>query len=214
VADGPSVQLNIQQHYANVAPGQVQVLGADLYNGTAAQLRSFKTQTGATYPLLLLGASSTGGNLSTLYGTFDNYVVISRQGIVRYHAADLWPHGNRYHLGEIRACVDSLIGNTTGVPEDDSPPALSIEAAPNPFSIGTSVRIVNAAGAGAELAASVHDVAGRLVATLWNGPAPSDETVVRWDGRTRAGDRAPSGVYLVSVETQGRRAVTRVVHLR
>ena len=23
----------------------------------------------------------------------DNYVVINRQGIVRYHALDLWPHG-------------------------------------------------------------------------------------------------------------------------
>jgi len=206
--------MNIHQYYANAAPGQVQVLGADLYNGTAAQLRSFKTQTGATYPLLLQGASSTGGNLSTLYGTFDNYVVISRQGIVRYHAADLWPHGNRYHLNEIRACVDSLIGNTTGVPADDAPPVLSIEAAPNPFSSETSLRIVNATAVEAHLAASVYDVGGRLVATLWSGPSPADGAVLRWDGRMRDGARAASGVYLVSVETGGRRAVTRIVHLR
>jgi len=92
------VQANVAQYYEANHPGQVQVIGVDEWNGTAAQLRSFKSQTGVTFPLLLNGASATGGNFATLYGTYDNYVVVNKQGIVRYHAALAWPLVNRYHL--------------------------------------------------------------------------------------------------------------------
>jgi hypothetical protein len=86
------------------------VLGPDLYNGNSAQLTGFRDQTGATFPLLLNGASGAGNeNLFIPYGQYDNYVVINKQGIIRYHAYDLWSHGNRYHLDEIRAAVDSLV---------------------------------------------------------------------------------------------------------
>ena len=110
------MQADLKQYYDVLYPGRVQVLGADMYNGTEAQLRSFRTQTGATYPLLLQGASGVGGNLNTLYGPFDNYLVINADGIVRYHSANIHPHGDRYYLNEIRAVVDYEI-NLVGVPE-------------------------------------------------------------------------------------------------
>ena len=59
----------------------MQVIGVDTWNGTQAQLRSFKNTTGATYPLLLNGGLATGGNVEALYGTYDNYIVINKQGI-------------------------------------------------------------------------------------------------------------------------------------
>ncbi len=213
MADGPSVEQDVWQYYQNAAPGQVQVLGADLYNGTATQLRSFKTQTGTTYPLLLLGASATGGNLGTLYGTFDNYIVISRQGIVRYHAADIWPHGNRYHLNEIRACVDSLILNTTDVPPEEAPPALAVRSAPNPFAAETAVEFVNPGHAAASFVVGVHDLTGRRIATLWNGPAPVGASSTRWDGRRADGTPAAAGVYFVAVNGAGARVTRRLVLL-
>ena len=98
------------------------MLGVDLYpQSSPGNLTNFKNSTGATFPLLLQGSSSTGGNVTTLYGgpsppaaVYDNYVVINKQGIIRYHAMTTWPHGNRYHLNEIRGAVDSLVAPTVG----------------------------------------------------------------------------------------------------
>ena len=134
------MQQDLWQHYNTVSPGQVQVLGVDLWNGTASGLNSFKTQTGATYPLLLNGATATGGNVSTLYGTYDNYVVLNKQGIVRYHAALAWPHGNRYHLNEIRATVDSLVAGFLDAPPT-RPSSFAIAASPNPVRGRTTITL-------------------------------------------------------------------------
>ena len=43
----PSVQTDIQDFYQQSHPGQLQVIGADLWNGTTTQLNQFKTLTGA-----------------------------------------------------------------------------------------------------------------------------------------------------------------------
>src|SRR2546426_5899855 len=66
-----------------------------MYNGTESQLRTFRSSTGATYPLLLLGASPTGGNLLDDYGPNDNYVVINKHGICRLNTYPMWAHGSR-----------------------------------------------------------------------------------------------------------------------
>ena len=42
-----------------------------MFNGTPNDVRSFKNSTGATFPLLMNGASEIGGNLYTLYGDRD-----------------------------------------------------------------------------------------------------------------------------------------------
>ena len=86
----------------------MQVIGAELFNGSPANLQTFKNNTGVTYPLLLLCS-----DFSSLYGDRDNFVVIDPDGIVRYHAQDLWPYGNRYHVDELRAAVN-LYENLAG----------------------------------------------------------------------------------------------------
>jgi hypothetical protein len=208
------VQSDIAAYYESSHPGQVRVLGADLYNGTPANLGSFRTQTGATFPLLLLGATATGGNLSTLYGTFDNYVVINKQGIVRYHAAQIWPHGNRYHLDEIRGCVDSLVTATVDVPPTPGSAAARLTAAPNPSSGPMRIELATGGADTGEARVDVVDLAGRIVATL----APSARTPGRaeflWDGRTRSGAPARAGVYLLRAEAGGVRLTRRVVRTR
>jgi hypothetical protein len=205
VADGPSVEADIQQYYAQSHPGRVQVLGADLYNGTATQLRSFKTSTGATYPLLLLGSSATGGNLSTLYGTYDNYIVIDPQGTVRYHAALAWPHGNRYHLNEIRAVVDDVLAETSGVPDGPGAtlPGFTLDSRPNPFHGSTRITFTNPGGEPVPARVSVFDMAGRVVAVLKDGTAAPGPNVVTWDGSLDSGGRAASGRYLIRAELSG-----------
>lgn len=194
------MQRDIAQYYETTYPGRVQVVGVDEYNGTASQLRSFKNQTGATFPLLLLGASATGGNFSTLYGTFDNYAVVNKQGIVRYHASLTWPHGNRYHLNEIRGCVDSLVSQPAGVDSGVPPSAFRLASAPNPARGGTTVELAIPAGAGAAARVTVHDLRGRHVATLWSGAVTAGVNRFAWSGTDASGAPVAPGVYLVRAE--------------
>lgn len=214
--DGPSFETNINLYYRNARPDAVQCVGFDLYNGTPAAVGSFQAQTGASYPLALNGAAPAGGNLSTLYGPFDNYVVVDRFGIVRYHAADRWPHGNRYHLNELRAVVDSLLAAQTGV--DEAPPApielLTLAVTPNPFSSATRIELLNAGTAVLPAQVDVVDALGRRVATIYQGMASPGVTHLVWDGGAGSGYRAPSGLYFVRAEVGGRSIVRRVVRSR
>ncbi len=209
------MQQNIWQAYQASHPGQVQVLGADIYNGTPSQLRSFKTSTGATYPLLLFAASSTGGNMNTLYGTWDNYIVINKQGIVRYHAADRWPHGNRYHLDEIRATVDSLVTDPlVDVGDGANAAGLALLGHPNPFRDAVTIDFrlpSSAAGSNARL--EVFDPTGRRVATLWNGPAPETGVRVVWRRTTDEGARLAPGLYWIRGTAAGLTVTRRVAYL-
>ena len=47
----------------------------------------------------------------------------------------------------------------------------------------------------------MYDVRGRRIATLARGPVPDavGETSLAWNRRTDRGERAPGGVYFVSV---------------
>jgi flagellar hook capping protein FlgD len=207
------VQQDIAQYYETNFPGQVQVVGVDEYNGTAAQLRSFKDQTGAGYPLLLLGATATGGNFATLYGTFDNYVVVNKQGIVRYHAALLWPHGNRYHLNEIRGSVDSLVTQVVGVDPGPSPAGYRLATTPNPARGAAMVELAIPAGGASAASVTVHDVRGRHVATLLDGPAAAGLTRLAWSHTDASGARLAPGVYLVRARIDTRILVHRAVVL-
>ena len=202
-----------------MAPGQVQVLGVDMYNGGAAQAQSFKNSTGATYPVLLLGGSTVGGDLNVLYGgvpTYDNYAVISKQGIVRYYASSIWPHGNRYHLNELRATVDSLVTTVGVVPGAVPGPALALAGAPNPFrgTLAVAVQVpLDAAGGEPRLVLTVHDPHGRHVATLWNGPAPGGRVRATWRRDAAGGPRLAPGAYWLRAEAGGRVVSRRVVAL-
>ena len=200
-------------YYESQSPGQVQVLGIDLYNGTSSQLTSFKNQTGATYPLFLNGAVATGGNLYTPYGQYDNYVVINKQGIIRYHAYDLWPHGNRYHLDQIRGCVDSLVTATVGVEDGAEPTALVLRSFPNPAVGASTVELAIPSGPVAARV-TVHDLAGRIVTTLFDGMAVAGTLRLAWTGRDQSGEWLAPGVYLIRAVAGPRAVGRRVVRIR
>lgn len=186
----------------------------DMWNGTIAQVQTFKNQTGATFPLLLQGVSATGGNLNTLYGPYDNYIVIDKQGIVRYHAADLYAHGNRYHLGEIRGVIDGLVSNPTGIGDDAfAALGLRLSASPNPFRGPLAVELENAGEHSLPLRITVLDARGRIVRSLIEGVEVSGgRTRFAWDGLTDGGAAASSGRYWIRAETGGA-VLTRAVVL-
>lgn len=208
------MNADIAQHYETNFPGQVQVVGVDEWNGTVVDLRGFQQETGVTFPLLLNGASVTGGNFATLYGTYDNYVVVNKQGIVRYHAALQWPLGNRYHLNEIRGCVDSLVSAVVGVEPETVPAALRLTSAPNPARGSATLELAIPATGVARATLTVHDVNGRRIATLWDGHAPAGVHRFAWRHTDAAGTPLPAGVYLVRAAIGGSVLVHRAVVLR
>ena len=208
------MQADIHQYYEASHPGEVVVLGADLFNCTPSGLGSFKQFTGATYPLLLNAATPTGGNIFTLYGERDHYVVINRVGIVRYQANDRWPFGNGYHLDEIRGCVDSLFAPVVGVGEEAPPGGLALSVAPNPSRSGVAIVLANPLGRAVEARVTVHDLAGRTVATLLDGAMSPGPTTLHWNGRDAAGRALASGVYHARAEIEGIRLSRRVILVR
>ena len=208
--DGPSFESEIWQHYQQTRPGEVQCLGADIYNGNTAAVTNFRDITGATFPLLMNAASSIGGDIETLYGPRDDFVVISKQGIVRYHAALKWPIGAGYHSDEIRGAVDSLVSPTVSVFPGQTD--LSLSAGPNPFRSGAAITLsLPRPVTRARLA--IYDVTGREVALLHEGSLAAGQTPFDWNGRDAAGGACPAGVFLVSATLDGRRLERRLVRL-
>jgi FlgD Ig-like domain len=232
------VEQDIQQYYESRHPGEVVVIGADLFNCTPSGLGSFRQNTGATFPLLLLSSVNTGGNIQTLYGERDHYVVISKQGIVRYQANDRWPYGDGYYLDEIRGCVDSLLSPgivarrpplvreparrerpgrssaPTSEPGDELLPQVALRAGPSPSGSAVTIVLANPAGRAVAARVTVCDLAGRRVAMLLDGPAAPGPTTLVWDGRDLEGRAAASGVYQVRAEVAGRPLVRRIALVR
>jgi hypothetical protein len=193
----------------------VQVVGADFFNGTPANLQSYRSTTGTTYPLLLQAANAASGvgNMFGDYGDRDNFAVVDPNGIVRYHAYDLWPYGNRYHRDEIRAAVNTWVGQAVGVGMPASAPhAARLDATPNPFG-GTITFALFNPGSAAPARVTVHDITGRLVATAWLGSAEAGWTRVTWSGLGDDGRRAPAGVLILVARIGSLTLSRRIVHL-
>jgi len=215
VTDGPSVESDIWEYYDGRSPGQIVVLGPDLFNGSAAQLTQFKNQTGATYPLLLNGSAGVGDeDLFNVYGDRDSYAVISKQGVVRYNAFDRWPYGNRYHLAELRGCIDTLLTLTTGVDDGASPRAFGLDASPNPSRGRVVLALANPAPVALDARVAVYDLAGREVARLYSGSVPHGRTQVSWDGQGVGGAAVAPGLYLVRARIGAAELTRRVLRIR
>ena len=204
--------MDIWRYYQTTHPGEVQVIGVDVFNGQPSFLRNFGNQIGATFPLLLNGNSSVGGNVLTAYGDRHVWVVINKTGIVRYNAFTLYSYGNRYHLDEIRATVDSLVSQPVAV--GDVPRRLAMQVAPNPFRQNAVIELSNPGRGATPARVTVHDLQGRSVATLWQSPAAAGVTRVTWDGRTANGEVVAPGVYVLRGEIDGVSMSRRVTRLQ
>ena len=190
----------------------VQVLGVDMWAGSVSELNTFRLLTGATYPLLWAGQEPAGGDLDVLYGPYDNPIVIDmRDTSVVYHAALIWPHGNRYHLDEIRAAVDGILATVdAGSP---APGRSFLRVAPNPVRDRLLVEFALPAGRSAEAGLSVYDAAGRLRGSLRT--AVGSEGRGRWEGSLRGllGDASRAGVYYLRIQAAEESLVRRFVVL-
>ena len=85
-------------------------------------------------------------------------------------------------------------------------------AAPSPFSGATTVRFQLPGRQ--RVALRVFDAAGRLVRTVSDQTLDGGAHSLSWDGRTEAGEPAPSGIYYAMLRAGGREARSKLVLAR
>ncbi|MEO0068974.1 MAG: FlgD immunoglobulin-like domain containing protein, partial [candidate division WOR-3 bacterium] len=85
---------------------------------------------------------------------------------------------------------------------------LTFAAKPNPFKGLTAISIPLSAQGRTKV--GIFDVSGRVVKTLVDGLLPAGVYSFVWDGTDINGRRAPAGVYMILVSTQGAIKTTKV----
>jgi hypothetical protein len=106
--------------------------------------------------------------------------------------------------------VKTIVGVEPGVTPIANP--IAIELRPNPFRGDAEIHLTlsrNMASARVEL----HDLNGRRVRTLHEGPLAASDHRLSWDGRDALGQSAPAGIYWVRVHGDGLQAGKMLVRL-
>jgi len=84
--------------------------------------------------------------------------------------------------------------------------------APSPF--GREVRLGFVMPRAGQARLTIHDLQGRTIATLMDGPADAGTHRVSWDGRDHAGREAQTGVYFARLEGAGQVRCRRLSRIR
>ncbi len=119
-------------------------------------------------------------------------------------------------LDRYGAVLDSFVIEKTAVTGVGSPPTARAvhlgPGMPNPFTLelGLSFSLERAG----QVRLSIHDAAGRHVATIADGRREAGTHAARWDGRDGSGRALPNGVYLAVLEAHGERASRKIAHVR
>jgi choice-of-anchor B domain-containing protein len=80
---------------------------------------------------------------------------------------------------------------------------------PNPFNPSTTIRFtIERAGT---TSLRIHDIRGRLVRSLWNGPLVAGSHTAIWNGRDDRDRAVASGVYVLRLEAGEFRSARRIV---
>jgi HKD family nuclease len=167
--------------------------GADIWASTEPGILHHKTMIideGRTDsdPILITGSFNWSNAANTVND--ENSIVFHSQRIANLYMQEL---SARY------IASGGSANFTVGVVSDRLDGYALAAPAPNPSRAGSATRLaLTAPGglpAGARATLALYAVNGRLVRTLYDGPAVVGPTTVSWDGRDDAGRAAPAGVY-------------------
>ncbi len=111
----------------------------------------------------------------------------------------LLPSGLPYGLTVLEGAIVDIMPPATAVPE--APATLALRAVPNPFNPRATIAFALPRPGRATL--RVHDLAGRLVATLLDADLPAGPVEAAWDGRDAGGAAVASGVYVLRLRAEG-----------
>ena len=116
-------------------------------------------------------------------------------------------------LEELKQLIRDIIdGPVTGVP-DEAAAVAGLGLGPVRQEPGGESLVAFALPVAGRVRIAVVDLAGRRLATLEDGHFAAGRHSTRWNGRTMRGGIAPSGVYLITIETGGARLATKTVRL-
>jgi thiol-disulfide isomerase/thioredoxin len=119
------------------------------------------------------------------------------------------PNNQKNLLGRILAWFELPLGV-----EEGGARRLALEQNyPNPFNPVTRLAFT-VPEAGGRVTLRVHDVSGRVVATLVDESMPAGPGVAVWDGSDASGHRLASGVYFAKLEVGGESAVRKITLLK
>ena len=113
--------------------------------------------------------------------------------------------------------VTQPLGATNLVPIDQSAPATPAAAMPARVQLAAGRGLSGGLWFAFNVPAAGHvrlelfDVAGRSVATLYDGAAPTGRTTINWNGVGRAGQQVTRGAYFARIRTADDQATTRLV---
>ena len=168
-AEAPSTETDIWQYYQSES---FQSIALETWNGSLSQAITYVNITGITYPLLI----GAGNTLNLFRMTYDNYLVIDHQGILRYSSAENGGLGERYRLNDIKDAIETYLAKT-GLNSAKIPLDFNIsQNYPNPFNSVTTIKYTLLKSSHVRL--EIYDMRGRLIKTLLNKvQAPSDYSV-------------------------------------
>jgi hypothetical protein len=129
---------------------------------------------------------------------------------------DVTPGATYFYRFEIETGADNMqqFGPYVAVISTDFH-RLSASITPNPGRGATRLTLFSAARGAMFTDASLFDLQGRRVATLYQGELPTGRTDVSWSGRGRDGHEIGGGIYLLRVTAaDGRAFVTKLVRSR
>jgi hypothetical protein len=151
------------------------------------------------------------GKVPAASGKRDSTLIAGLSTAVRYYAiirvADEVPNWGRY------SNVATIYPVATPVEPVGVAPALVV-GAPRPSPTSGRAEIDLALGRGGRVTADVFDLHGRHVRSIHSGSMEAGQHVIRWDGRTRSGGPAASGVYWVRVRAERLQETVQLIVVR
>ncbi len=172
----------------------------DLAWTTASELNTahfnvYRRQTTSTWREIAQIPSQGNGTFMRDYTYKDEGVRVNQE--YEYLLADV-------DLSGLETRADNMICRATALPEAQPTDFALYQNYPNPFNPETTIRYdVGKAG---HVQLQVFDITGRLVSTLESGYAAAGSYSVVFDG-----SELPSGIYLVVLDAERFRAVTKIV---
>jgi hypothetical protein len=106
--------------------------------------------------------------------------------------------------------IYNLLGTSDVQPSERSP-AILLTGNPNPFRRKT--RIDFALNHPGEVSLAVYDLSGSCIRTLANGWRDAGVYTLMWNGETRHGEAAGTGIYFLHLEADGQVNVAKILRL-
>lgn len=187
----------MQQQYGNQG---LQVISLGSQWNQPYSCTSWATTFGLTFPILDDDSYSVGSLFSVNGVPFT--VIIDHTMVLRYRALG-------FNQSVVVATIEDLL---TELDVSESASVLSENfslrpAYPNPFN--ASVTIPFTLTREEDMSVTVHDITGRVVATLAKGMMPAGEHVIRWSPVVRS-----TGIYFISVASGTQHLVYKIVQVK